>query len=432
MGALVITLREGVEAALVVGLILAYLNRTGRAILSRYVYAGLALAVLASIIGAVGFSRLGLNPENEVWEGTLLVIAALLVATLVLWMWRTSRDIKSFVETRLETMTGEAGRRQGMGLLAFTFFMVFREGVEIILFLAALSLTASGGLLNLIGGTAGLGLAVLFGFLIAKGSMHINLKRFFGVTGLVLLILVLRLLAGSVHEFSEAGLLPSTPAELAVVGFIVRDTTSIVILIALILLPILAILPSLRRRPGEEENSLPGETPPERRKRIATQRRSRRWGIAVITVTLAIVAPLTLALFASAAATYRPKPLVVMPERQVVRIPIGSLKDVWLYKFLYNGPQADVRFIVIKRDDKDVAVALDACSICPPVGFHQEGDQVICDNCNAPINMTSIGMAGGCNPIPIPAVLQGSEVVIDVGKLDAVQNVFARKGLIKG
>lgn len=268
MEALVITLREGIEAALVVGLILAYLNRTGRAALSRYVYVGLALAILASIAGAAGFSRLGLNPENEVWEGTLLAVAAVLVATLVIWMWRASRHIKRHVEDRLEALTQEGARRQGWGLLAFTFFMVFREGVEIILFLAALSLTASGGLLNLIGGAAGLGLAALFGYLFAKGSLRIDLRRFFGVTGLVLVVLVVRLLAGSVHEFSEVGLLPSTPTELAVVDFIVRDTTSIVILSVLILLPALAMLPSPRWRP-EEDAALPGETPAQRRKQVA-------------------------------------------------------------------------------------------------------------------------------------------------------------------
>jgi FTR1 family protein len=423
--ALVITLREGIEAALVVGLILAYLNRTGRAALNRYVYAGLVLAVLASLAGAVGFSRLGLNPENEVLEGTLLAVAAVLVASLVIWMWRASRHVKRHVEDRLEALTQEGARRQGWGLLAFTFFMIFREGVEIILFLAALSLTASSGLLNLIGGAAGLGLAALFGYLFTKGSVRIDLRRFFGVTGLVLMILVLRLLAGSVHEFSEAGLLPSTPTELAVIGFIVRDTTSIVILIALILLPILAMLPSLRRRP-EEEAALPGETPPQRRKRVAAQRRTRRWGMAVVAVTLAIVAPLALAVYSSAAAGYRPKPQVVTPERREVRIPLDSLEIGRLYKYSYNGAQTTVRFLIIRRDENDVAAALDACNICPPIGFHQEGDQVICDNCNAPINMATIGMQGGCNPIPLPAVLQGGEVVIDVGKLDAAQSVFAR------
>jgi FTR1 family protein len=250
MEALVITLREGMEIALVVGLILAYLNRIGRATLNRYVYAGLVLAVLTSLAGAAGFSRLGFDPENEVSEGTLLAVAAVLVTTLVVWMWRASRGIKRHIETRLEAIASEAdGQREGWGLLGFTFFVVLREGVEIVLFLAALSLAATSGLLQLIGGMMGLGLAALFGLLLIKGSVRIDLRRFFGVTGLVLLILVARLLAGSIHEFTEAGILPSTPMELTVIGFFVQDSTSTAILIALFLLPILAMLPGLRSRP---------------------------------------------------------------------------------------------------------------------------------------------------------------------------------------
>src|SRR5512136_1002418 len=160
MEALVITLREGMEATLVVGLILAYLNRLGRIDLNRYVYFGLALAILVSLVGAAAFSRLGFDPENEILEGTLLAVAAALVATLVVWMWRASKGVKRDVEARLEALTGGTERRRaGWGLMGFTFFMVLREGVEIVLFLAALSLTVTGGWLQLIGGIAGLGLA---------------------------------------------------------------------------------------------------------------------------------------------------------------------------------------------------------------------------------------------------------------------------------
>jgi FTR1 family protein len=426
MEALVITLREGMEAALVVGLILAYLNRTGRAAFSRYVYAGLILAVLASLAGAVGFSLVGLDPENEVLEGTLLAVAAVLVATLVIWMWRASRSIKRHVETRLEVLTGEARGRQGWGLLGFTFFTVFREGVEIVLFLAALSLTAAGGLLQLIGGATGLGLAALFGFLLIRGSLRIDLRRFFGVTSLVLLVLVVRLLAGSVHEFSEVGLLPTTPAELALIGFIVKDSTSIVILMVLVLLPALAMLPGLRRL-AEEEAALPGEGPAERRKRVAALRQARRWQMAVIGLTLAIVLPLAWTVYAAEAAAYRPRPTEVAPQEDQVRIAAEALEPGRLHKFLYHGSQADVRFMVIKREEGDFAVALDACSICPPAGYHQEGDTIICDNCNAPINLATIGMAGGCNPVPLATSLESGDVVIALGDLDAEQPRFAQR-----
>src|SRR5512134_254422 len=138
MEAFVIALREGMEAALVVGLVLTYLNRTGRGTLRRWVYGGLGLAAAASLLGAVGFHLVGFDPENEILEGTLLAIAAVLVFSLVAWMWRASRGLKRHIEGHLDSLTAPTDqvKQQGWGLLAFVFFMVFREGVEMIFFLA--------------------------------------------------------------------------------------------------------------------------------------------------------------------------------------------------------------------------------------------------------------------------------------------------------
>src|SRR3972149_3575661 len=123
--ALVITTREGVEAALVVGIILAYLNKTGKAGLSRMVYWGLGAAILASVVFAIVLQALNIDPENEYLEGALLGAAGILVASLVLWMWRVSKKIKTEVEKKLGAIVGqESTRAQGLRLLAFTFVMV--------------------------------------------------------------------------------------------------------------------------------------------------------------------------------------------------------------------------------------------------------------------------------------------------------------------
>src|SRR3990172_10420678 len=171
MEALVITLREGMEAAFIVGLVLTYLSRTGRGSLRRGVYGGLILAAAASLLGAVAFRLAGFDPENEILEGTLLGVAALLVFSLVVWMWRASKGLKGHVESRLEALTGSETQRgpQAWALLVFVFFIVFREGVEMVLFLAALSLARTPDLLGVIGGVTGLGLAALFGVLFVKG-----------------------------------------------------------------------------------------------------------------------------------------------------------------------------------------------------------------------------------------------------------------------
>jgi FTR1 family protein len=249
MEAFVITLREGVEAALIIVLVLTYLSQTGRQSLNRWVYAGLGLAILASLTGAYGFSRIGIDPEDEFVEGVLYAVAAVLVVSLVIWMWRGSKGMKRQVEGRLESITSPETRWQGWGLFAFVFFMVFREGIETVLFLAALSLTNAADQVSLIGGIAGLALALFFGFLFMRGSLRINLRFFFAVTGFVLLILAIRLAAGSLHEFYEAGIL--TLPELAEEGieFLTADGTSMAILVALVALPLLSMMPKRWLRP---------------------------------------------------------------------------------------------------------------------------------------------------------------------------------------
>lgn len=250
MEAFVITLREGVEAALIIGLVVTYLSRTGRSALNRWVYAGLGLAILASIAGAFGLSRIGLDPESEVLEGVLYGLAAVLVVSLVVWMWRASKGMKRHIEGRLKAITSAQNRRYGWGLLAFVFVMVFREGIETVLFLAALSLTGTPNAAGFIGGLAGLALAVVFGFLFIRGSLRINLRLFFAVTSVVLLTLAVRLAAGSLHEFYEAGLISLPHLLEEGIEFVTQKSTSTVILIALIALPVITMLPIGRFRPA--------------------------------------------------------------------------------------------------------------------------------------------------------------------------------------
>lgn len=225
---LVITLREGIEAALVVGIILAYLRKTGKTGLSRFVYVGLGLAILASIGLAALFQVLEIDPENEVMEGTMLGIAGVFVATMVAWMWQTARNIKGQMEDRLQSIVGDSESRydfnQALGLAAFTFFMVTREGFETVLFLAAATL-GEFDFLTALGGAIGVALAVLFAIFFIRGSLRINLSRFFSVTGIVLLLLAVKLIAGSLHEFAEVEMIPMSREVMNVLGYFVRDAS---------------------------------------------------------------------------------------------------------------------------------------------------------------------------------------------------------------
>ena len=190
IASLVITLREGIEAALVVGIVLAYLANTGRKELTRFVYLGLAAAVAASLVLAAAFELAGIEPENPYAEGVILAVAGLFVVTMVLWMRKAARGLKVKMEKRLESITSrEGGRATGWGLFAFTFIMVMREGVETVLFLKAAALGTEASPAALVGALVGLSLAVLFAVLFIRGSVHINLPRFFRYTSIALLVL---------------------------------------------------------------------------------------------------------------------------------------------------------------------------------------------------------------------------------------------------
>jgi high-affinity iron transporter len=240
----VVVLREGIEVSLVVGILVTYLRRTGRSAYSRHVFLGLGAATLASLAAALLVRRLGIVADGPAVEGALMFLAAALVGSLVFWMWRAGRTLKARLEQRLESLVAEAapGRtaaRTALGVFALAFVMVLREGVETILFLTALAGTESGRpLWTGIGACLGLSLAVLFGIVLVRGSRRLRLTRFFAVTGLVLLILVVKLLAGGLHEFIEAGLVPASRAWEEVLEIFTHRTTSLVILLLLVVTPL--------------------------------------------------------------------------------------------------------------------------------------------------------------------------------------------------
>ena len=412
--ALVITLREGVEAALVVGIILAYLHKTGRAGLNRMVYWGLGATILASVVFAVVLQALNIDPENEYLEGALFGAAGIMVASLVVWMWRVSKKLKSEMEKKLGAIVSRENlRAQGLGLLAFTFFMVFREGAETVLFLTGATLGRF-DLLSFTGGFIGLGLAVLFAVFFIRGSLKMNLSRFFSVTSIVLLILAFKLLLGSLHEFAEVGAIPLTPVVMAIIGFFVRDNTSTIILMALLVAPLLVILWDARSR--EVLPKVATENAVERRELLAARRQEGIWRSSLIIATLVILfATGWMALTGSSFTDI--EPVSVKDVGGQVKIPIAELAEGKLAKYAYRTGEIDVRFLLVRHADGSISTALDACQICGPKGYGQEGDTAICKNCNAPIAMDTIGQGGGCTPLPLEASLETGSVVIAVEEL---------------
>ena len=235
---LVITLREGVEAALIIGIVLGCLKKTGREGWSRIVAWGVLAAVVASLAAAYLVHRLEVG--EDAYEGWLMLVGAVFVASMVVWMWRTGKRMKQEIESKLRNISAEPTRAAAAGLFLFVFLMVFREGIETVLFLAAVSLRTS-ELLNFMGGIIGLGLAIALGVAFFKGSVKVDLGKFFSVTSLVLLVVAAQLLVSGVHELSQAQVLPSSRREMALVGPIVNnDAFFFVVIVALALFLIIA------------------------------------------------------------------------------------------------------------------------------------------------------------------------------------------------
>jgi high-affinity iron transporter len=203
--AFVITLREGLEAFLIVAISLAYLRKSGRQALVRAVYAGIAGGLAVSLVGGY----LLYNASNqEFLEGPLAIVAAVSVAFLVVHMWRAGRTMKRSIEGRLGESVARAGLAAFAGVFLFTVLMIGREGMETSLLLMQLKDTID----LAIGATAGIAGAAGLAWLWSRYGHRINMALFFQVTAIFLFVFVVQLLVRGVHEMSEQGYLPFSEA----------------------------------------------------------------------------------------------------------------------------------------------------------------------------------------------------------------------------
>ena len=208
-----ILLREGLEAALVVGIVVGYLVKIGRRDALRWVWAGIVAALVVSLgLGILVFVTIGDLPSTiqEPIEGIAAVFAVGVLTWMLFWMRRQGRALKGELEGQLD-----AALRTGStaALVGLAFVAIVREGLETALFLLALfrSAAASGELSPTlpIAGLAGLAVAVLLGAAIVRGAIRLNLRRFFSATGVVILFVTAGLVASAIGAFVDAGWLPA-------------------------------------------------------------------------------------------------------------------------------------------------------------------------------------------------------------------------------
>lgn len=198
----VITLREGLEAFLIIAISLAYLKKTGRANLIPAVHWGIAASIAVSVGAGVLLAR---ARNQALWEGVLALIAAVLVATLIVHMWRSGKRLKREIEGALERSAMRTGAAAFAGVFTFTVLMISREGMETALLMNALLFSVRSAEL-IAGAVAGTLVAAFVAFLWSRYGHRVNLARFFQVTAVFLAVFVVQLVIYGFHELTEANI----------------------------------------------------------------------------------------------------------------------------------------------------------------------------------------------------------------------------------
>ena len=413
--AFIITLREGVEAALIVGITLAYLAKIGRNDLRKAVYAALGAAFVGSIGLAVVISRLNWN--EDAFEGWIMLAAAFFVITMVIFMMKTGRKLKGEIEGKVGLL---AGNDAWIGLFFFVFLMVLREGAETVLILSAVSLNST-ELMSFLGTLLGVLCAIAFGVMFVKGSVRINLQKFFRVTTAILFLVAAQLVIAGLHELSESGIIPSSKREMAIIGPIVRN--DLFFFVTIIALAALMVLFDAKRREPVADSASAAQ----KRKAVWTARKERLWMASVYGFSFVFIVLVTAEfIYAKSVSALSPATEVSFTNGQV-KIQLNQVSDGDLHRYQAQENGTSIRFWLYQKPDGKIATVFDACQICGSVGFYKSGNGVVCKNCGAPVNPQSLGTTGGCNPLPLKATETADSVIIQEADIAAGGHVFEKQ-----
>ncbi|MCL7412088.1 MAG: FTR1 family protein [ANME-2 cluster archaeon] len=201
---LIITFREGLEAFLIVGIILAYLTRTQQQELKKYVYYGSFAAIIASLVAAAAFNLLAIQfagRNEQLFEGVVMLLAAAVLTSMIIWMLKESAHIKGDIQRKVS-------QSATTGLAVLAFVSVFREGIETVLFLGAAAMGAERSTDVLMGGIAGLAASLVITYAVFKSTVNLDIKIFFKVTSVFMILFAAGLTAHGVHELQEVAVVP--------------------------------------------------------------------------------------------------------------------------------------------------------------------------------------------------------------------------------
>src|SRR5262249_22772981 len=271
--------------------------------------------------------------------------------SMVIFMLRTGRKLKGEIESRVGSLAGNSSR---LGLFLFVFLMVLREGVETVLILGAVSLNTT-ELLSFLGTLLGVAAAILFGVMFVKGSVRINLQKFFRVTTVILFFVAAQLLVSGLHELSENGVLPSSKQEMAIIGPIVRNDLFFFVTI-LALAALMILFEMKRRQPVVVEDSAAA-----RRKAAWSARRERLWMASVYASSFVFILLVTAQfIYAKTTSQLSPATRITFVGGKA-SIPLSQVSDGDLHRFSATENGVEIRFWLYQKPDEKIATVFDAC-----------------------------------------------------------------------
>jgi uncharacterized membrane protein len=275
--------------------------------------------------------------------------------------------------------------------------------------------------MSFLGTLTGVALAVIFGVMFVKGSVRIDLRKFFRVTTVILFFVAAQLVISGTHELSETGVLPNSKREMALIGPIVRnDYFFPVTMLALVALMIL--LEYRRRKP----EGAPAVSKADERKLEWTARRERRWAITACITAFIFIFMVTAEFIYAQGITISPATDLQPDANGKVVVSTKTLAEGDLERYSVDVKGTKVRFLLYRKPDGKVASTFDACQICGGIGFYKGANGLVCKNCSAPINPQSVGQSGGCNPLPLESTQDGDSVVISVNDLAKQVGQFSK------
>lgn len=416
---LIIALREGIEIALVIGILIVYLQKIDHLHLIKSVFFGLATAILASITIAIILQKLMI--DQEIFEGYLMLIAAVFVISMIVWMWISAKKIRNQIQERVNTIVHTRNHWQAhIGIFLFTFLMIVREGVETVIFLQAVSANVNGWQ-SVVGTTMGFSSAAIFAYLFVRGSVKIDVVRFLKVTAFTLIIFTLQLIVNAFHEFYEFGVFPSNPNAMAILGPIVQNNT-------LFILAIISIPAFMMIIPGKNLERIPSQT------------RTRGWQLSAGIASLCIAFFLGMGeVFTQSNELNLDSTSLDIPPDKVFSIPISTIDDGNIHRFSITPDTLEIRFIVLRTGLGKFATAFDACYACYSYGrYYLRKGELICSLCDAPSPLMRLKPTGeipesdnsgsmegnGCSPIYLPSTIGNGNIVITLKDLLSKRKYF--------